>query len=84
MTTQSQLPITNGKLDAYAWPGGYPIFYLDGENSVLCPDCADSAREDEVKSFRPVACDVNYEDDSLYCDQCSKQIESAYGEEVCK
>lgn len=28
----------NGKLPAYAWPGGYPIFYIASDNGVLCPE----------------------------------------------
>jgi hypothetical protein len=66
-----------GQLDAYAWPGGYPLFYLDGENNVLCPTCANK----DGYSSPVVACDVNYEDSSLYCDDCSQRIESAYAEE---
>lgn len=77
----STLPTdTDGKLSAYAWPGGYPIFYLDAESSVLCPKCAEKSRTDDVEKFRPIAADCNWEDASLYCDQCSKRIESAYAE----
>lgn len=65
-----------GKLPTYAWPGGYPMFYLDSENNVLCPDCSNADGYDAPV----VAYDVNYEDKSLYCDDCSKQIESAYCE----
>jgi len=67
----------NGQLPSFAWPGGYPLYYLDNENSVLCPECANA----EGYSTEPIACGVNWEDDSLYCDDCSKRIESAYGEE---
>ena len=74
------LPITNGQLDSYAWPGGYPLFYLDGENSCLCPDCANKSYHDpeEIEKFKPIACSVNYDDNDLYCDQCSKPIDVAY------
>ena len=27
----------NGKLISYAWPGGYPIVYLDKSGEILCP-----------------------------------------------
>jgi hypothetical protein len=30
----------NGNLPAYAWPGGYPLYYLCADNGVLCPQCA--------------------------------------------
>lgn len=69
----------NGSLPAYAWPGGYPIYYLDGENSILCPKCATESLNDAVP-FRPVAGDVHWEGAPLYCDNCSAEIESAYGE----
>ena len=40
-TTREGLPrMSNGQLAAYAWPGGYPLTYLDAWNEVLCPDCA--------------------------------------------
>lgn len=84
----------SGKLDAYAWPGGYPLFYLVADNGVLCPACANgengseaftaedvnSGRAAEDEQWRIVACDANWEDESLYCDHCNKRIESAYGE----
>ncbi len=65
-------------LPAFAWPGGYPLFYFDEENNILCPKCAN--RSEEYNS--PVhEVDVNYEDPSLHCDNCSKRIESAYAED---
>jgi len=67
----------DGTLPAYAWPGGYPLFYLDKENNVLCPDCAN---RDVDQSQEVIAADVNWEDDALYCDDCSRRIESAYNE----
>ena len=66
--------LEDGSLPAYAWPGGYQMFYLDEGNCVLCPDCANKdGYADEV-----VAYDINWEDDNLYCDDCSKQIEASY------
>jgi hypothetical protein len=38
-------PTTYGSLDAYAWPGGYPVYYLDKNNDVLCPKCAQAILE---------------------------------------
>ena len=31
---------SDGTFPAYAWPGGYPMLYLDGHNEVLCATCA--------------------------------------------
>lgn len=71
-----------GELDAYAWPGGYPILYLDRDNSTLCAKCATESLKDpdEVPQFKPVACDIYYEGPTLQCDQCGTDIESAYGD----
>lgn len=74
-----------GNLPAYAWPGGYPLYYLTADNGCLCPDCANGkngseAHEDnEDKSWRLVACDVHYEGEPITCDHCGEQVESAYG-----
>lgn len=66
-----------GNLPSFAWPGGYPLFYLDAESNILCPDCAN---ENDEYSAPIVAHDANWEDDSLYCDHCNKRIESAYND----
>lgn len=78
-------------LPSFAWPGGYPMFYVDGDNSVLCPKCANRQVTEAVEEigehgeplvprFLPADYEANYEDDSLYCDECSTRIESAYAE----
>lgn len=76
-----------GAFDKYAWPGGYPIFYLMEDGGVICPDCANKeselirvSREDHDKQWQIAAADINWEDASLYCDHCSQRIESAYAE----
>jgi hypothetical protein len=66
----------NGTLPAYAWPGGYQMFYLDNQNNVLCPDCANADGYDS----EPIAADINYEDAWLFCDNCSEQIPAAYAD----
>jgi len=75
-------------LPFFAWPGGYPIYYLDGDNCVLCPECAENAvreyYEDPEGVFEnelPVAYDTNYEDPMLICEGCNERIESAYAED---
>ena len=76
----------DGRLTAYAWPGGYPVFYITKDGGALCPDCAREAEAEGLTSdpddaqWCIVAGDVNWEDDALYCDHCNKIIESAYGE----
>lgn len=68
----------NNVLPSYAWPGGYPIFYFDAENNILCPSCA---MENDDLSAPVVDFDINWEDSWLTCDQCGKKIQAAYGEE---
>lgn len=70
----------DGQLPSYAWPGGYPLFYLDKRGNVYCPSCASQVTCDYYTDSIE-ACDANYEDTDLYCDGCSTRIESAYAED---
>ena len=77
----------DGSVHRYAWPGGYPLFYLTADDGVLCPACVEAeveaiagAESDEDDQWRIVAADVNWEDSYLYCDHCNERIESAYAE----
>jgi len=78
----NELRMSDGKLPAYAWPGGYPIYYLAADNGVLCPKCANEFNPDRDNDaqLEPVAYGINYEDSTLYCEHCNERIESAYGE----
>lgn len=67
----------DGTLPAYAWPGGYPLYYLDKQGSTVCSKCAN--REVD-QSQEVVAWGTNWEDPDLYCDDCNERIESAYAE----
>ena len=77
-------------LDAgpYAWPGGYPVYFLTHDGETLsfkaaqehADDIADSIREDMRDSWRVVAHDVNWEDEDMTCAHTGAAIESAYGE----
>ncbi len=69
--------------DKYAWPGGYPIFYITEDGGVLCPDCANTedTTDTDDPQWRIVGAEVNYEDPELYCDNCNGRIESAYAED---
>jgi hypothetical protein len=77
-----------GRANAYAWPGGYPLYYLTSDGGVLCPACVTKERQQIFRSthehahdgWAVEAVDVNYEDSELYCDNCNKRIESAYAE----
>jgi hypothetical protein len=73
----------------YAWPGGYPLVFVTKDGGCLCAKCAKenivlcTGPDEEGYSdpqWRVDAYDINYEDTSLYCDNCNALIESAYGE----
>ena len=72
---------TDGTPPAYAWPGGYPIFYLTEDCGVLCPDCAntDGSTDTEDPQWKIVAQEIHWEGESLICDNCNAEVESAYG-----
>ena len=68
----------SGKYPAFAWPGGYPLFYvIEEDNSVCCPKCANDSERDGTLT----AGDINYEDTDLFCDFCNERISSAYGDD---
>jgi hypothetical protein len=70
---------STGALPAYAWPGGYPFYYLDAHNDVLCPACA-NAQDNDDTAPAIVFSEVHWEGPPLHCDECSGTIESAYGD----
>lgn len=71
-----------------AWPGCYPLHFITRDGAALCFDCtrkefrqvAWDFLNDCSTGWRITGCQVNWEDQELTCDHCSKQIESAYGE----
>jgi len=74
----------------YAWPGGYPMFALMADNGVLCYECFKENYNlimeatfsiDNDSQWEIIDIFVNWEDTSLYCDNCNKICESAYGDE---
>lgn len=80
------------QLSSFTDLGGYPLFYITQDNSVICPQCAnnleqlrkeiEAAGEEwvEIDNEKLVKAEINYEDPDLYCDNCSQRIESAYAE----
>lgn len=65
-------------LPKFSSPGSYPFLYLTVKQDVLCAKCATEAVESDDP---PMACDSNWEDPSLYCDDCGERIQSAYAED---
>lgn len=78
----------DGTYTKFAWPGGYPVFYIVADCGVLCADCANGpecrqAQADypDDNQWRIIAGEINYEDPFLTCDNCGDRIESAYAED---
>lgn len=65
----------NGKLRSHTTVGGYPLFYLDSDDSCLCPSCADFETDENESGLNAAA--INWES-SMYCDGCGTDIEAAY------
>lgn len=67
---------------------GYPLYLIFGDGEACCFDCAKKEypriardmKEGFDSSFQIVACEVNYEDENLFCAHCNNKIASAYGE----
>jgi hypothetical protein len=76
---------SDGKLSAFAWPGGYPIVYICGDGGTLCPACAngengsDASTTAEDKRWLLIGADIHWEGEPMACDHCCAEIESAYG-----
>ena len=77
--------IRNG---AYAWPGGYPLFFVMSDGGALSFAAAkaerrqllEALRNNDNSGWRPVALEVNWEDADLICDHTGAKIESAYAD----
>lgn len=78
--------IRNG---AYAWPGGYPLYFVTSDGAALSFDAAKHNRRYILqaiahrndRTWRVVGMDVNWEDTGLFCDETGERIPSAYGED---
>lgn len=76
---------------AYAWPGGYPIFFVTTDGAPLSfatvkdnwRQIVDAhLRNDRYCGWHIADAQINWEDNDLYCDCTGERIESAYGEVV--
>jgi hypothetical protein len=78
--------IRNG---AYAWPGGYPLYFITSDGAALSFEAAKAERRNILEALRDndkrcgwhvCAVDVNWEDGEMVCDHTGKRIESAYAD----
>ena len=78
--------IRNG---AYAWPGGYPLYFITSDGAALSFEAAKTERRNILQSiahrtndgWRVIGADVNWEDQELTCEHTGERIPSAYGED---
>ena len=70
---------------AWAWPGGYPIYYVTRDGGCLCPTCANEnmnlTLDKDYDQWCIVGQEINYEDNDLQCDNCYAKIGAAYAGE---
>lgn len=72
----------------YAWPGGYPCYFITNDGAALSWKAAKSERRNILEAIRDqdtsgwciVAVEINYEDGDLLCDHTGERIPSAYAE----
>ena len=73
----------------WAWPGGYPLFFVTSDGEALSFRSAEREQEaiceaiaegDKASSWFVIGVEINYEDAELYCCHSGERIESAYAE----
>lgn len=76
----------------FAWPGGYPVYWLMADGAACAFDVCKSREERRSmleaiarpeyrqSGWRPVALQINWEDSELYCAHTNARIPSAYAE----
>lgn len=87
-TTIEQVVLSRADGTFYFLPcadGGYPLIYTDSTNSDLCAPCATTLYNqciygDNETSYTLLGWYIHYEGCSVFCAECNKEIESAYGD----
>jgi hypothetical protein len=73
----------------YAWPGGYPMFFITHDGAALSFATVRKEWRNVVwdhlhkhgTGWGIEGCDVNWEDTNLFDDHTGERIESAYGDD---
>jgi hypothetical protein len=79
----------NMRYGRYAWPGGYPCYFVMSDGEALSFKAAkenrrlilESLRDNSDDGWRPVGVEINWEDPALFCSHTNERIESAYTED---
>lgn len=73
-----------GKPEHFAWPGGYPLYYITKDNGVLSPEAVEEnqrlTNDPDDPQWFVVEVRINEEDTNLICDHTGERIPSAYAE----
>ena len=73
----------------YAWPGGYPMYFVTSDGEAFSFEGARECWRDIVRvhlnnlrssGWHIAGVDINYENPDLYCAHTGKRIESAYAD----
>lgn len=72
----------------FAWPGGYPLFFIMSDMEAMCFACARkeyrlisrAIRDNSNDGWRVVGCDINYEDPDCRCCHCGELVDPAYAD----
>lgn len=88
-------PLTAEQIKANIQPSasiGYPIFFIAEDGGILSEEAVREqldriieAAEDtedcpDLRQWRLVSCEINYEDEDLICSHTNKKIPSAYAD----
>lgn len=79
--------VKNAIRNPYAWPGGYPKYFIMEDGGALSINSARENFSEIVSShllgikdgWMVAGVDINWEDAELCCDHSNELIESAYG-----
>jgi hypothetical protein len=74
------------RLGKYAWPGGYPRYFVMNDGEALSFESAktnrrlilESLRDQTNDGWRIMGVDINWEDPDLLCSDTNQRIEAAY------
>jgi hypothetical protein len=81
-----KIALRHGK---YAWPGGYPAFFVTSDGAALSFEAVRAEwrnvvdahlRNDTGCGWHIAGYDINWNDPDLFCDHTNQRIESAYAE----
>lgn len=76
--------LANGK---YAWPGGYPMYFICADGEALSFEAAEENKDSVIYAieegramddWRVIGFVINWENEDLYCVHTNKKIECAY------